>query len=115
MPGRRAHGAAGIWLYAWPRVTTAAEDTPPLQLLERWLAQTADAGVGEPRSVAFVIAALDVGPSARPVLLKRLESDALMFTSALWARKANELRAPRFARRRCGAIGWEERVLCARS
>ncbi len=33
------------------------------------------------------------GPSARTVLLKRLEGAALLFTSALWTRKARELQS----------------------
>jgi pyridoxamine 5'-phosphate oxidase len=72
-------------------VTTAVEDKSPLQLLERWLADAAAAGVCQPRSVAFVTAGIDAKPSARTVLLKRVESDALLFTSALWTRKAREL------------------------
>ncbi|MGN6371989.1 MAG: pyridoxine/pyridoxamine 5'-phosphate oxidase [Solirubrobacteraceae bacterium] len=65
----------------------------PLALLERWIGEAADCGVEEPRSVAFVTVARDGRPSARTVLLKRLQDDALIFTSALWTRKASELRA----------------------
>lgn len=65
----------------------------PLRLLERWLAQAKADGAHEPESVAFVTVGEDGRPSARTVLLKRIESDALVFTSALWTRKARELRA----------------------
>lgn len=42
--------------------------------------------------MAFVTVGKEGRPSARTVLLKRLEDDALIFTSALWTRKASELR-----------------------
>jgi pyridoxamine 5'-phosphate oxidase len=41
--------------------------------------------------VAFVTVGGDGRPSARTVSLKRLDSEALIFTSALWTRKAQEL------------------------
>ncbi len=63
----------------------------PLALLERWLADAREAGVSGPESVAFVTVGEDARPTARTVALKRLERDALLFTSALWTRKAREL------------------------
>jgi pyridoxamine 5'-phosphate oxidase len=63
----------------------------PLQLLDRWLEDAAAAGVGEPGSVAFVTVGEGARPSARTVSLKRVENDALVFTSALWTRKAREI------------------------
>jgi pyridoxamine 5'-phosphate oxidase len=65
----------------------------PLHLLDRWLVDAAAAGVGEPGAVAFVTVGEDARPSARTVSLKRLENDALVFTSALWTRKAREIEA----------------------
>ena len=65
----------------------------PLELLDRWLAEAGAAGVPEPGAVAFVTVGQDGRPSARTVLLKRLEDDALVFTSALWTRKAREIEA----------------------
>jgi pyridoxamine 5'-phosphate oxidase len=47
--------------------------------------------VPEPEAVAFVTVGADGRPSARTVQLKRLEADALVFTSALWTRKAREI------------------------
>jgi pyridoxamine 5'-phosphate oxidase len=41
--------------------------------------------------VAFITVGADGRPSARTVSLKRLEDRALVFTSALWTRKAREL------------------------
>jgi pyridoxamine 5'-phosphate oxidase len=65
----------------------------PLRLLESWLAQAKAELVPESESVAFVTVGEDGRPSARTVLLKRLEGDALLFTSALWTRKARELQS----------------------
>ncbi len=42
-------------------------------------------------SVAFVTVGEQGQPTARTVSLKRLEGDALVFTSALWTRKAREI------------------------
>ncbi|MGD0453728.1 MAG: pyridoxal 5'-phosphate synthase [Solirubrobacteraceae bacterium] len=64
---------------------------PPLPLLGDWLDGARAAGVPEPDSVAFVTVGADGRPSARTVLLKRLEDDALVFTSALWTRKAQQI------------------------
>jgi pyridoxamine-phosphate oxidase len=74
-------------------VDVAAEtgSDEPLAVLDRWLQQAHTAGVPEPRSVAFVTVGEDGRPSARTVLLKRVEGGALVFTSALWTRKAREL------------------------
>lgn len=75
-----------------------ADDPPhvahdPLRLLERWIAQAKAEGVPEPETVAFVTVGEGGRPSARTVLLKRFERDALVFTSALWTRKARELKS----------------------
>lgn len=63
----------------------------PLRLLERWLEEAKAELVPQPESVAFVTVSESGRPSARTVLLKRMEQDALVFTSALWTRKAREL------------------------
>ena len=63
----------------------------PLEELERWIEEAGAAGAPLPRSVAFVTVGGDGRPSARTVSLKRIERDALVFTSALWTRKAREL------------------------
>jgi pyridoxamine 5'-phosphate oxidase len=70
-----------------------SETKPPLALLEEWLAEAAEAGIKEAQSVAFVTVGEGGRPSARTVLLKRLDDEGLVFTSALWTRKASELRA----------------------
>lgn len=65
----------------------------PLRLLVRWLDQARAERVPEPESVAFVTVGESARPSSRTVLLKRVEGDALLFTSALWTRKARELQS----------------------
>ncbi len=63
----------------------------PIALLNRWLGDARSAGAPEPAAVAFVTVGADGRPSARTVSLKRVEGDALVFTSALWTRKAREI------------------------
>lgn len=73
-------------------------DEQPLRELEAWIEEAREAGILQPASVAFVTVGEAGGPSARTVTLKRLEDDALLFTSALWTRKAREIEAnPRVA------------------
>lgn len=69
----------------------------PLELLRRWIEDAEEAGAPTPRAMTLATATAD-GPSARLVTLKRLAGDALVFTTALWTRKVEELRSnPRVA------------------
>ena len=63
-----------------------------MRLFDRWMSEAHTAREPEPEAVAFVTVGQSGRPSARTVLLKRVERDALVFTSALWTRKARELR-----------------------
>jgi len=63
----------------------------PIRELELWIAEARERGLPQPASVAFVTVGEGGRPSARTVTLKRLEPDALLFTSALWTRKAREI------------------------
>jgi pyridoxamine 5'-phosphate oxidase len=65
----------------------------PLRELGRWIEEARTEGLAQPGSVAFVTVGADGRPSARTVNLKRLEDDALVFTSAMWTRKAREIAA----------------------
>jgi pyridoxamine 5'-phosphate oxidase len=65
----------------------------PLEALQSWLEEARAVGAPTPSSVAFVTVGADGRPSARTVSLKRLDTDALLFTSALWTRKAQELQS----------------------
>ena len=69
----------------------------PLALLDRWLHEAREAGAPAPAAMTLATAASGQ-PSARVVSLKRLDGDGLVFTTALWTRKTEELRAnPRVA------------------
>ncbi len=65
----------------------------PLRELEAWIEEARAEEVPQPGSVAFVTVGEGGRPSARTVNLKRIEDDALLFTSALWTRKAKEIEA----------------------
>jgi pyridoxamine 5'-phosphate oxidase len=76
---------------------TAADEGPvspaanPLRALAAWLDRAEAAHVPGARAVTFVTVGEGGRPSARTVSLKRLDDDALVFTSALWTRKTREL------------------------
>jgi pyridoxamine 5'-phosphate oxidase len=63
----------------------------PLVELSRWIEEAREQGAPQPASVAFVTVGEGGRPSARTVTLKRLEDDALLFSTALWTRKAREI------------------------
>jgi pyridoxamine 5'-phosphate oxidase len=65
----------------------------PLGELGEWIEGAREEGLAQPASVAFATVGGDGRPSARTVTLKRLEDDALVFTTALWTRKAREVEA----------------------
>ena len=65
----------------------------PIRELERWIEQAREQNQPHPAAVAFVTVGTNGRPSARTVTLKRIEPDALVFTSALWTRKAKEIEA----------------------
>jgi pyridoxamine 5'-phosphate oxidase len=69
------------------------EEIQPLRELEAWIRDARNEGLPQPASVAFATVGEDGQPSARTVTLKRVEEDALLFTTALWTRKARELEA----------------------
>lgn len=68
-------------------------DSDPIRELERWIEQARAEGIPQPASVAFVTVGAGGRPSARTVTLKRIEDDALLFSTALWTRKAREIEA----------------------
>lgn len=70
----------------------------PMEILERWLDEAIEASAPAPTAMTLATVGGDGRPSARVVSLKRLEAEGLIFTTALWTRKAAELRAnPRVA------------------
>jgi pyridoxamine 5'-phosphate oxidase len=64
----------------------------PLEILRRWLEDAREAEVPAAAAMTLVTATPDGRPSARVVSLKCLRDDALVFTTGLWTRKADELR-----------------------
>lgn len=64
----------------------------PLEQFYRWLVDAREAGAEAPMAMTLVTTGADGRPSARVVSLKRLEGDRLVFTTALWTRKVEELR-----------------------
>jgi pyridoxamine 5'-phosphate oxidase len=98
-------------------------DANPLDLLAQWIEDARERGLPQPGSVAFATVGGDGRPSARTVNLKRIEDDALIFSSAMWTRKARELDAnphvallfhwPSLGRQAhvMGTASWAERAL----
>jgi pyridoxamine 5'-phosphate oxidase len=68
-------------------------DEHPLRELDRWIGEARERELAQPASVAFVTVGEGGRPSARTVTLKRIEDESLLFTSALWTRKAREIEA----------------------
>jgi pyridoxamine 5'-phosphate oxidase len=65
----------------------------PLQILSRWLQEARDAPVPAPAAMTLATVGANSRPAARILSLKRLEAGSLVFTTGLWTRKAEELRA----------------------
>ncbi len=64
----------------------------PLQTLARWIEEAREADAPAPAAMTLATVGGDGRPSARVVSLKRLDAGALVFTTGLWTRKAEELR-----------------------
>jgi pyridoxamine 5'-phosphate oxidase len=88
------------------------ERDDPIEILAGWLDEAREGQVPTPGAMTLVTATADGRPSARVVSLKRLEGDALIFTTALWTRKVEEMRLnPRVAAVFCWpALGRQVRV-----
>ena len=65
----------------------------PLRDLGAWIEEAREEGLAHPAAATFATADAEGRPSARTVTLKRLELDALVFSSALWTRKARDIEA----------------------
>jgi pyridoxamine 5'-phosphate oxidase len=72
-------------------VPSAPTDPDPIAELGAWIEEARARGLPHPAAASFVTATRDGRPSARTVTMKRLESEGLVFTSALWTRKAREI------------------------
>ena len=90
----KAGSEPGLELAGAPPVGEAAAKAidNPLELLALWLSNAREGEAVAPAAMTLVTATRAGRPSARVVSLKRLEADALVFTTALWTRKVAELR-----------------------
>jgi pyridoxamine 5'-phosphate oxidase len=68
-------------------------DPDPLRELGAWIEDVRAADLADPAACTFATVDGEGRPSARTVTLKQIERDALVFTSALWTRKARDLDA----------------------
>jgi pyridoxamine 5'-phosphate oxidase len=67
------------------------DEARPLEMLARWLRDAREAGLDEHDAVALATVDARGRPSARTVSLRRVEDAGLIFTTALWTRKARDL------------------------
>ena len=65
----------------------------PIEMFERWLQQSVDAGVHEPNAMVLATATPDGRPSSRMVLLKGVGPDGFVFFTNQASRKGDELAA----------------------
>jgi pyridoxamine 5'-phosphate oxidase len=65
----------------------------PIEMFERWLRQSIDAGVHEPNAMVLATSTPDGRPSSRMVLLKGVGPDGFVFFSNQASRKGDELAA----------------------
>ena len=63
----------------------------PIQQFETWLQQAREAGLAEPNAMVLATADRDGRPSARTVLLKRLDERGFVFYTNQQSRKADDL------------------------
>jgi pyridoxamine 5'-phosphate oxidase len=63
----------------------------PLELVKAWIEEARAAGLTEHDCVALATVDEERRPSARTVSLRAVEEDSLIFTTALWTRKARDL------------------------
>jgi pyridoxamine 5'-phosphate oxidase len=68
------------------------DETRPLETLAAWVRDARGAGLAEHDAAALATVDVAGRPSVRTVSLRRVEEDGLIFTTALWTRKARELR-----------------------
>jgi pyridoxamine 5'-phosphate oxidase len=66
--------------------------TDPLAIFSCWLEEARAAQLPAASAMTLATVGKDGVPSARVVSLKRIEARALVFTTSLWSRKADELR-----------------------
>jgi pyridoxamine-phosphate oxidase len=65
----------------------------PLAELRGWIEEARGRGLAHPAAATFATADGEGRPSARTVTVKRVGDEALVFSSALWTRKARDIEA----------------------
>ncbi|HTR74293.1 MAG TPA: pyridoxal 5'-phosphate synthase [Solirubrobacterales bacterium] len=65
----------------------------PLRALGAWIEEARECASPAPAAATFTTVDGEGRPSARTVTLKRVGTDALVFSSALWTRKARDIEA----------------------
>jgi pyridoxamine 5'-phosphate oxidase len=65
----------------------------PLAELRGWIEEARERGLAHPAAATFATADGEGRPSARTVTVKRVGDEALVFSSALWTRKARDIEA----------------------
>jgi pyridoxamine 5'-phosphate oxidase len=68
-------------------------DADPVVQFQTWLAQATEAGLPEPNAMVLATADADGRPSARTVLLKRIDERGFVFYTNQQSRKADDLAA----------------------
>ncbi|MEV5965161.1 pyridoxamine 5'-phosphate oxidase [Kribbella sp. NPDC051952] len=68
-------------------------DPDPIVQFQTWLAQATEVGLPEPNAMVLATADADGRPSARTVLLKRMDERGLVFYTNQQSRKADDLAA----------------------
>ena len=68
-------------------------DADPVVQFQTWLAQATEAGLPEPNAMVLATADTDGRPSARTVLLKRIDERGFVFYTNQQSRKADDLAA----------------------
>ena len=68
-------------------------DADPVGQFQTWLAQATEAGLPEPNAMVLATADTDGRPSARTVLLKRIDERGFVFYTNQQSRKADDLAA----------------------
>jgi pyridoxamine 5'-phosphate oxidase len=70
----------------------------PLRELGAWIEEARAVNLADPAACTFATVDGEGRPSARTVTMKRVDSDVLLFSSALWTRKGRDIDAnPRVA------------------
>jgi pyridoxamine 5'-phosphate oxidase len=80
-------------VYGLGELLESQVDSDPIVQFQTWLTQATEAGLPEPNAMVLATADSDGRPSARTVLLKRVDERGLVFYTNQQSRKAEDLAA----------------------